>query len=80
MATKNLCLKERKVDNPYEIWINNSGWEWRILKKWQSPEKEKENPWARWYCAVKSPFTHDSWEYGDTYVKDIKEGAVKIVG
>ena len=80
MATKNLCAKTRKVDNPYEIWRNNSGWEWRVLKKWQSPEKEKENIYARWYCAVKSPFTYGSYEYGDTYVKDIKNNAIKVEG
>ena len=33
---------------------------------------------ARWFCAVKSPTTYGSWEYGDTYVKDIKEQAVCI--
>ena len=36
MEQKNLCLKERKVEEPYEIWRTPDGsWEWRVLKKWQ---------------------------------------------
>jgi len=73
---KNECLKERKVDNPYEIWKHeDAGWEWRVLKKWQVDD---DKPYARWFCAVKSPMTYDSWEYGDVYVKEIKEQAVKV--
>jgi hypothetical protein len=70
---KNTMGKTRKVDNPYEIYRSDylPNWEWRVLKKYQSPEKEKENPYARWFCAVKSPMTYGDWEYGDTYVKDI---------
>lgn len=74
--SKNLCNKTRPVENPYEIWKNEIGsWEWRVLKKYQKPEKEKENPYARWFCAVKSPYTYESWEYGDVYVNDIKQYA-----
>ena len=73
MATKNLCGKSRKVDKPYEIWRSADGtWEWRCLKKYQAPETEADNPYARWFCAVKSPMTYGDWEYGDTYIKDIK--------
>jgi hypothetical protein len=73
---KNECLKERKVHEPYEIWRNEAaGWEWRVLKKWQVDDNKE---YARWFCAVKSPMTYGSWEYGDVYVKEIKEHAVKI--
>jgi hypothetical protein len=73
---KNLCLKERKVENPYEIWVSFDGsWEWRVLKKWQVDDNKQ---YARWFCAVKSPFTYGSYEYGDTYVSDIKSNAKKI--
>ena len=44
---KNLCKKERKVDNPYEIWKGygqSEGWEWRVLSKTQSPTNEAKNP------------------------------------
>ncbi len=59
--SKNLCGKTRKVDDPYEIWVSGD-WEWRVLKKYQTPEKESENPYARWHCAVKSPMTYGSWK------------------
>jgi len=71
----NPCAKTRPLDNPYEIWVNNSGWEWRVLKKWQVDDNK---PYARWFCAVKSPFTYDSYEYGDCYVTDVKDNAYKL--
>lgn len=74
---KNTCAKTRKVDQPYEIW-RNGDWEWRVLKKYQQPEKEAQNPYARWFCAVKSPMTYGSWEYGDTYVADVKKYALLV--
>lgn len=69
--SKNLCAKTRKVNEPYEIWVAGD-WEWRVLKKWQGEEKEKQNPYARWFCAVKSPMTFGSYNMGDVYVNDIK--------
>lgn len=78
---KNPCGKTRPVNNPYEIWQSVVGsWEWRVLKKYQTPEKEMNNPYARWFCAVKSPFTYGDWEYGDTYVKDIVNNARMVKG
>lgn len=77
----NPCNKERKVDDPYEVWKGVGGltdWEWRVLKKWQSPDNEAANPYARWFCAVRSPMTYGDWEYGDTYVTDVKPNAVRI--
>ena len=73
----NLCAKTRKVEEPYEVWRAGS-WEWRVLKKYQTPEREAANPYARWFCAVKSPFTYGDWEYGDTYVRDVIGNARKI--
>lgn len=78
MATKNAMGKTRKVENPYEIWVAAYGWEWRVLKKYQTPESEAKNPYARWFCAVKSPFTYGTWEYGDTYVSDVTKYAVRV--
>lgn len=75
---KNECAKTRNVEEPYEVW-KLGRWEWRVLKKYQTPEHEAENPYAVWYCAVKSPMTYDTWEYGDTYVSDIMQtGARKV--
>ena len=71
MAGKaNPCGKTRPVFQPYEIWTSRDGsWEYRVLKKYQFDDNK---PYARWSVAVKSPF--GSWEYGDSYVKDVKSG------
>lgn len=73
---KNECGKTRPVENPYEIWTA-PGWEWRVLKKYQAPDKEIKNVYARWLCAVKSPHTFGSWEYGDAYVKEVTDYATR---
>ena len=74
---KNNCGKSRDVSNLYEIW-RAGDWEWRVLKKYQSPDKEKENKYARWLCAVKSPYTFGGYDIGDTYVSDITSVARKV--
>lgn len=75
----NPCGKMVNVDKPYEIWQSHDGsLELRVLKKYQTPEKEAQNPNARWFCAVKSPYTFGAWEYGDTYVEDIKRMARRV--
>jgi hypothetical protein len=68
--SKNLHGKTREVSNPYLI-IVQGDWEWRVLKRYQSPEGERTNPYAVWFCAVKSPNTFGSWDMGDTYIRDI---------
>jgi|TARA_Y100000310_G_scaffold66508_1_gene61836 hypothetical protein len=75
---KNECGKTRPVDNPYEVWENEgAGWTWHVLKKYQRPDKEADNPHARWFCAVKSPFTFGSYEMGDVYRSEILDHAVR---
>ena len=64
--------KTREVEKPYAIY-RNGDWEWRILKTYQHPDKEKTNQYARWFVAAKSPMTYGSWEYGDTYAKEIQQ-------
>ena len=82
MTNKNLCGKTVKPpyeENAYEIWQNDFGWTWYVLKKYQSPEAEGKNPYARWFCLVKSPFVPNG-EMGDTYMKDIiVEGLAKRI-
>lgn len=73
---KNLCAKTVTRENAYEVW-QAGDWTWYVLKKYQTPEKEAENPYARWFCDVVTPIVPDG-EMGDTYVKDIKDHAVKI--
>ena len=76
---KNLCGKTRPITNPYEIWRSVDGtWEWKVLKKYQKPSKESENQFARWFCAVTSPFTYDSYDLVDVYVSEIKRYALKL--
>ncbi len=77
---KNECAKTRPVSNPYEVWKNDrAGWEWRILKRYQAPDKEASNPFARVFCAVKSPFTFGEFEFGDVYLKEIQQNAKKVM-
>jgi len=74
---KNECAKMRPKDKPYEVW-QAGDWTWRVLKKWQAPEKEAINPFSRWFCYVTSPFCPEG-EMGDVYISEIcKAGAVKV--
>ena len=73
MAT-NPCAKKVTPENAYEVYQNASGkWSYFVLKKYQSPQKEEGNPFARWFCLVKSPVTPRG-EYGDAYVSAVKQG------
>jgi hypothetical protein len=74
---KNLRNKTREVGNPYEVYRSSllPGWEWRVLRKYQTPDNEARNPLARWFVAVKSPMTFGDWEYGDSYVREILDDA-----
>lgn len=75
----NPCSKTRPIDNPYEVWqTEDSRWTWYVLKKYQSPEKEAANEYARWYCYVTSPFTGDSGEYGDCYAAEVQSGTRRV--
>ncbi len=67
VKAKNPCGKLRPADKPYEVW-KQGDWTWKVLKKYQTPEKEKANPYARWHCLVITPYTGESGEYGDCYV------------
>ena len=56
-----------------EIWVSGA-WEWRVLKKYKAPESEARDPYARWHCAVSSPYTFGAHELGDVYVREITTG------
>lgn len=71
---KNLCGRRRDIDTPYEVW-KCGDFEYRVLKKYKAPTAESKDPYARWFVATKSPYTHGSWELGDTYAADIKNNA-----
>lgn len=75
LPTKNTKAKTRDIASPYETYASN-GWEWRVLKHYQNPANEAKNPYARVFCAVRSPMTwspmtYGKWEYGDTYCREI---------
>ncbi len=72
LGAKNVKGKTRPITDPYEVWTNDSGWTWKVLKHYQSPAAESKNEYARVFCAVSSPFTHGSYDLGDTYLMDIK--------
>jgi hypothetical protein len=71
---KNLCGKSRPTEEPYEIW-QLGDWEWRVLKKWQANDEQE---FARWFCAVKSPFTYGGYELGDVYASEVMSSAVRV--
>ncbi len=71
---KNLCAKTVKSEDAYEVWALGD-WEWRVLKKYQA-EDTKE--YARWFCAVKSPFTYGGYELGDVYASEVMSSARRV--
>jgi len=78
MPSKNPCAKTVKKQDAYEVWQSLNGqWTWYVLKKYQTPEKESGNQYARWFCNVESPIVPEG-EYGDVYVSEIKAHAIRI--
>lgn len=75
-ASPNLCRKTVTKENAYEVWSNDTGWTWYVLKKWQGPAKE-DGEFARWFCLVTSPMVPEG-EMGDVYVREIKRFARRI--
>jgi len=68
--------KTQPVEEPYAVYTNDRrGWEWRILSTRKMPANEG-SPFAIWYVAAKSPYTHGSWEYGDTYKSEILQNGI----
>lgn len=69
--------KTKKINEPYAIYSNSQGWVWKVLKTYKKPENEKKDSYARWFVAATSPLMQDgSYEYGDTYAKDILSNGV----
>lgn len=74
---RTLFGKSRDLSNPYATYhgvLFGEPVEYRVLKTYQHHDKEKGNPYARWLIAVKSAGTFGSWDYGDTYIRDVREG------
>jgi hypothetical protein len=74
---KKLSTNERiKLGRPLEVW-QAGGWTWEVYRKYQKPAGEEGNPYARWFCKVRSPFVPEG-EFGDVYVHEIKNNARKV--
>src|SRR6266702_6819015 len=79
MMSKNLCAKKVIPEEAYEVWQSFDGmWTYFVLKKYQSPEQEAKNPYARWFCMVKSPSTTERGDWGDVYVSTVKRGTRQV--
>ena len=79
--SKNLCAKTVSKENAYEVWQSFDGsWTWYCLKKYQSPDNEAKNPYARWFCLVVTPIVPEG-ELGDAYCNDNEfDKGIKSVG
>lgn len=80
---KNACGKTRKIENPYEIWVTEDHplfggrCEYRVLKKYQTPEQEAKNPFARWFVGCASTCTYGTFELGDCYISEICQAGAR---
>ncbi len=68
-----MSLKRRaNLESPHATYRSADGqWEYRVLKVYQTAAREKGNAYARWLVAARSPYTHGSWEMGDSYVEAV---------
>ena len=73
---KNMCGKRRPVNDPYEVWVSGE-WEFRVLKKYQSEDAEKKNPYARHLVAYKSTGSVDKNGH-DSYLADYRRGSEMV--
>ncbi|NIP34996.1 MAG: hypothetical protein GWN89_08915 [Thermoplasmata archaeon] len=64
--------KTRDVNEPYaSLEHSRADWEWRILKIYKKGSTAAKDKYARAFCAVMSPMTYGSWEYGDVYLTEL---------
>ena len=69
---KNPFSKTTSQAEPYAIYKNEmAGFEYKVLKTYQRPDKERLNQYSRWFLATKSPYTYGSYELGDGYINQI---------
>lgn len=59
--------RTRKLDDPW-LTITDGDWEYRVL---QAHVANPDQRYASWFCAVRSPFTFDGWDMGDTYISEV---------
>jgi hypothetical protein len=79
VASKNPYSRTVKPEQAHFVYQSYDGsWTWYVLKTYQTPEKEAQNPYARWFCMVTSPYTSTKGDWGDVYVAEIKQQAHKL--
>jgi hypothetical protein len=72
--------KTRDQAQPYAIYKNDHGWEWRILKTYKHSSAEIKDPYARWFVAATSPMMHEGqFEMGDTYAAEIRQHGLLVL-
>lgn len=60
------------VETPHATFTNSrTGWTWKVLKVYRAAKADKGDRYSRWLLAVKSPYTYDGYEMGDTYISDV---------
>lgn len=69
MSKKNPFSKRRTIEDAYATYVSGA-FTTKVLKTYQRPDLEAKNMNARWFVATSSPYTHGSYEYGDTYAHD----------
>ena len=67
---KNPFGKKTDVNSPYAVY-GVGDWEIRVLRTYKHHTNEDINSYDRWFVAAKSDNTFGSWEYGDTYIRDV---------
>tara|TARA_X000001382_G_scaffold124752_1_gene109593 strand:- start:416 stop:739 length:324 start_codon:yes stop_codon:yes gene_type:complete len=75
---KNPMGKTRDIEEPYAIFRAAGDFELRVLKTYKMPKNEEKDIYSRWFTGAKSPMTYGSWEYGDTYRKEIVDNMLLI--
>ena len=60
--------RTRPQETPWLI-VESGSWEYRVLKAYSA---DPDKPYARWLCAVRSPFTGPFPDLGDTYIRDVQ--------
>jgi hypothetical protein len=80
MSEEKLTTAQRiKLHKPLEVWEEvSSGWRWEVYRKYQKPEKEATNPYARWNVITFSPIVPEGEGPADCYVSTIKRKGVRI--
>lgn len=76
---KNPCGKVVEPEEAYEVYQTFDGtMTYFVLRKYQSPENEAKNPYAKWLCNVRSPWISARGDTGDVYVSSVKSGTHKL--